>query len=424
MHILATDRADISSITLSRTPRKQRTFQKSSLHLEPKLPVLNPPQNDSRDWRKLRPDETQQQLLELLDQSTKLKSEPQLPHTMSERSQNSLQCRALLGAVSAGNLQAMKQGSYWAPCFHDPGAVEVKHVRTPMSQVLMRTRNELIPAAHSQGNPQIRILSDCDILEACDKFRARHGPARIALVRFSALGSRYSSPNLTDVKEAEFFVRTTYLHALETVPRHIHVDLDAVLEAGGVVHTTDVSVLRGPLKHGAPWLVEAPNLDVFWVGLQRNPCHDESGQGYAAIADKARVKDTLEHLVRCATMHGVEGLVIPAPGSGSSQQCFHPAEDVGTILRNALNDLGQPNMQVYVCQEAGSQASSRWWSSFASAFARSPARTVKGNQNDDRVGIDPRSSQKDKPFKRPPGWLRSLGQFPPPSKWQEKQANK
>eukprot|EP00930_Biecheleria_cincta_P055850 TRINITY_DN42101_c0_g1_i1.p1 TRINITY_DN42101_c0_g1~~TRINITY_DN42101_c0_g1_i1.p1 ORF type:complete len:424 (-),score=63.83 TRINITY_DN42101_c0_g1_i1:126-1397(-) len=423
MHIPGKSRADISSMTLPNTPRQQRTFQKSSLRLEPKLPLLTPPKDDSRDWRKLRPDETQRQLLEILDRRTKLKSESQLPHTAYEKSQNSLQCRALLGAVSAGNLQAMKQGSYWAPCFDDPGAVEVKHVRTPMSQVLMCTGSEMIPTKHSQGNPHIRVLSDCDILEACDKFRARDGPSRIAVVRFSALGSNYRIPNLTDVREAEFLVRTTYLHALETIQKHIHVDLDTVLEAGGVVHTTDVSVLRGPLKDGASWFVEAPNVDVFWVGLQRNPCHDEFGQGYADIADKARMKDTLEHLVHCATMRGVDSLVIPAPGSGGSQQTFHPPEDVGTVLRNALNDHVQPNMQVYVCQEAGSQAGSRWWSSFAAAFGRSPVRAVNGNRNDDWVAIDPRSSHKAKPFMLPPGWMRSLSQFPP-SKWQGKQASK
>ena len=52
--------------------------------------------------------------------------------------------------------------------------------------------------------------------------------------------------------------------------KHIHAEPQAAVDAGGLIYTADVAILRGPLEDGAQWLPEMPRVDVLWVSMQRN----------------------------------------------------------------------------------------------------------------------------------------------------------
>jgi hypothetical protein len=100
-------------------------------------------------------------------------------------------------------------------------------------------------------------------------------------------------------------MQTTYLQALHDMHKHLHSDPVEALDAGGLIYTTDVAMLRGPLRDGAPWLSDVPLLDVIWVALQRNPRSDDQGQ-YARIDEKALVTSTIDRIFACAASNGCD----------------------------------------------------------------------------------------------------------------------
>lgn len=377
-------------------------FRKNLLYRQARLPVLvgSEPsanvvslakyQEDTRDWRKLQPQEIRQQFTSLLGSVTRMDCRPARLASAHEKADVSHQCEGLMTAIALGTMQAQSHGSYWAS--PDTPGLEPQ----------------------SQCAPEITVSADCDPLDACTELASHGGPSRIALVRFTAAGDpQQTQPILSNFREAQLFVRTTYLHALAEMTKHTHEDVGRALAGGGLIHTTDVSILRGSVEEGAPWLAEAPQVDVLWVSLRRSPQHDENGQRYAHIVDRNHTRAALESIFRCAAMRGVEVLVLPAPGSGGTQHCYHPARDVGALLRETLLLHGKFVPRVQICRDFEGQPFGHWWKSFESALEGPKARET--DQREALVmSMHLRKGWEEAAHPRAPGWLRRLGQFPPP----------
>lgn len=357
------------------------------LYRNPVLPVLTSAlpgghcisipkyRDDTRDWRKLPPDSIAKHLAELEAAITEhaLHGVPAGLRNEKLRGKHSdflKQLEGLVAAVAVGTLQACHEMSYWAPSFgHSDGFEQISEMRMPMSRLYKAT-----PATSSIGEarstPELRVLADANPLSTCEELALKPGlPPRVALVRFTAAGDRRSlTPSLTDHREAQMFTRTTYLQALLDMERHLHTEPVATLDAGGLIYTTDVSILRGPIQGGAKWVADAATIDVIWVALQRVPMSDSQGQ-YARLEEKAAVAATIDRIFACAAANGVDALVFPPPGVGGAAGCHHPAEDAGDLLRKAYLQHANIIPTVCVCQEYPGQVHSAW-EPFAAALQR------------------------------------------------------
>lgn len=280
-----------------------------------------------------------------------------------------LQLEGLVSAVTVGTLQACHEKSYWAPSFADArGNATVEDVRSPMSRLVTTTPDISSLEQRNDIAPELKICSDMSPLAACQELAMAGGRRRVALVRFSPAGDRRSlMPCLTDHREAQLFMQTTYLQALQDMPRHLHADPVQALEDGALIYTTDVAILRGRLQDGASWLEDAPVVDVLWVALQRNPRGDDQGQ-YARIDEKALVASTLDRIFACAAVNDADAIVFPPLGVGGAAGCRHPAEDAGDLLRKAVLEHAKIMPKVWVCQEYPGQLHSTW-APFAAALA-------------------------------------------------------
>eukprot|EP00747_Dinoflagellata_sp_TGD_P181352 gnl/TRDRNA2_/TRDRNA2_35160_c0_seq1.p1 gnl/TRDRNA2_/TRDRNA2_35160_c0~~gnl/TRDRNA2_/TRDRNA2_35160_c0_seq1.p1 ORF type:complete len:390 (-),score=50.06 gnl/TRDRNA2_/TRDRNA2_35160_c0_seq1:20-1189(-) len=265
--------------------------------------------DDTRDWRKLSPEAIACHIssLEGIMQSPHPQLYPTAPCRELEHRQKH---DGLMAAIAVGTLQACAEGSYWAPNFGGPNAKECRNIRTPMSHLFTANSNDVAtkPTSSHHGLAEISISPDVGTLDRCHEL-ALQGPARprVGLVRITPLGDRRGlDPALGEHLEAQLFLRTTYLHALQEMNRHIHTDALHALEAGGLVYTRDVTILRGPMEDGARWLSDAPRLDVLWVSLQRSPRVDDQGQ-YARISEKAQVAETVDQIFACAVAQGRHG---------------------------------------------------------------------------------------------------------------------
>jgi len=336
---------------------------------------------DSRDWRRLSPTDIAGFFSDLRVALEPSRT-PRLYPTPFRRDREAVQQQeGLFAAIAVGTLQALSERSYWAPAADDAHAVECRDMRVPMSRLFASTPSipsspspapsELGPVAPSQ--PDLTVSADLPVLEACQKLAAGQlggTPPHVALVRFVAAGdARWLTPALGDCREAQLCLRTSFLQALQEMPRHIHAQPTAALQAGGVVHTSDVTVLRGPLESGAEWIANAPRLDIISAALPRSPRCDDQGQ-YAYIGDKAAVLETLERVFAVAIASGVDVLVIPPPGVGGVGGCAHPAADSGDLLRKVIWEHAEHLPKVWVCQEYLGQLRPAAWSTFAAALKR------------------------------------------------------
>lgn len=359
--------------------------RRASLYRMPALPVyacVSPGgpavsvqryRDDTRDWRKISQKAVAEHFASLEAAMTEnvLQKIPAGIRTKSEHGKHSdalRQLEGLLSAVGIGNLQACHEKAYWAPGFLDPqGSVSVTNVRSPISRLITATPDISSLDPKGDGVPQLKICADVCPLAACHELALARGRRRVALVRFSAIEDRRSLlPCLTDYRDTQLFVQTTYLQALQDMPKHIHADPIQSLDAGDIIYTTDVSMLRGPLCDGAPWLKDVPVFDVLWAALQRTPRCDDQGQ-YARIGEKAAMAKTIDRIFACAAAAEVDVLVFPPPGVGGAASCRHPAEDAGDLLRKAILEHAKFVPKVYVCQEYPGQLHNVW-SPFATAL--------------------------------------------------------
>lgn len=181
----------------------------------------------------------------------------------------------------------------------------------------------------------------------------------IGLVHFTPIGDpRALEPPLGNHREEQLFIRTTYYKALEGMQKHIHAEPQAAVDAGGLIYTSDVAILRGPLEDGAQWLSDMPRVDVLWVSLQRSPKKDAQGQ-YTRHQEKAMVAETVDRLFAVAAAHGIDVLVMPPLGVGI-HGCGHPPEDMGELLRTTAQEYNALVPQLCVSREHIEQIPDIW----------------------------------------------------------------
>lgn len=348
-------------------------------------------QDDTRDWRKLQTREIAE-YFENLEASLQPSRNPRVYATSTRRHpEETAQFKGLMAAVAVGTLQACSEGSYWSPCFQE-GAVQCRDVRRPVSRVVAATSS--LPQVDPRGAPQISVDSEICPLETCRALACEAQHPRVALVRFVPLGDvqHASTSSLGDFRGAQLQMRTTYLQGLREMSRHAHVDPTQAMESGAVLHTADVTILRGPVEMGATWLEDAPRIDVLTVAIQRHPRIDDQGQ-YARISEKAQLAETIDRLFACAVMCGVEALVFPPLGVGNAASCHHPAADAGDLLRKACLAHGDHIPRVFICKEHKDQLPGDW-AIFAAAAA-------SGREPPEHRELVPLAAS---PFVRP-GWV-------------------
>lgn len=361
------------------TPRLQTTWragsERSPLYRNPKLPAIagetpgghvvsvQKYKDDTRDWRKLHPYDVMDHFAEL---EKALRPVPLLETSSRGQKSSDLGSRplieGLIAAVAVGILQACNEHMYWSPCFEDDRSIAHDDLRLPMSRLVPASAvpDMMVLEARHEESPQVNILPDLSPIATCQMLAASRAGQRVALVRFTAASDRRSlMPSLNDHHEAQLFLQTTYLQALQDMPRHLHADPVQALEEGAVIYTNDVSILRGPIEGGAVWLDDAPLIDVLWVSLQRNPRSDDQGQ-YARIEEKARVVETIDRVFKVAAANGVDALVFPPLGVCGVAACNHPAADAGDLLRKAILEHNRLIKSVSVCQEYPGQLRGNW----------------------------------------------------------------
>jgi len=381
---LSSTTRSLRSRSLAATFMQQRRGQR--LYREPTLPVrardepgganvsLSRYEEDTRDWRKLHPEDISRLFVDL-DASLQTPRNPQLYSTAARRPpEESFHLEGLMAAVAVGNLQASSEGLFWSPCFEE-GAAECRGIRAPISRAIAATPDISKLEPKCQGAPSIRVSADASPLAICQELAAEPGHQHVALVRFVPLGDhRGASPALPgNFREAQLQLRTTYLQALREMPKQLHADPGAALEAGALLYTADVTILRGPLEEGAQWVQDGPRVDVITVALQRHPRCDDQGQ-YARIGDKALVAKAIDHVFACAAANGVDALIFPPPGVGGAAGCHHPGPDAGDLLRKAILAHGHLVPRVWVCKDYRDQLHVDW-AAFAAAVTAGRAAT-------------------------------------------------
>eukprot|EP00441_Pelagodinium_beii_P041741 CAMPEP_0197627702 /NCGR_PEP_ID=MMETSP1338-20131121/6239_1 /TAXON_ID=43686 ORGANISM="Pelagodinium beii, Strain RCC1491" /NCGR_SAMPLE_ID=MMETSP1338 /ASSEMBLY_ACC=CAM_ASM_000754 /LENGTH=470 /DNA_ID=CAMNT_0043198495 /DNA_START=102 /DNA_END=1514 /DNA_ORIENTATION=+ len=345
---------------------------------------------DTRDWRKL-PSKAIASHLEELQASAAAPNTPRLYAThlrqpLEDAERRVRQMEGLVAAVAVGTLQACQAG-YQAPGFGE-GAKEVPIVRQPTS-VTFTAPIEVQEVG--VGAVDLQVSEDMDPIAACQQVLQEPRPPRVGLVHFVALDDpRVTNPPLSDLRLSQLHTRTSYLLALQEMQRQLHMEPNTAL-SGCVIHTADVSILRGPVEEGAQWLEAPACVDVLTAGIQRRPRCDEQGQ-YARITEKAAVAKTVDDIFACALANDIEVLVFPPLGVNGAAGCYHPAADAGDLLRKAILEHSGHVSRVWICSEFPGQLRGLW-TTFAEAVQ-------KGRQPIERKELVPLSVS---PY-YPPGW--------------------
>eukprot|EP00440_Ansanella_granifera_P065738 gb/GFBE01071294.1/.p1 GENE.gb/GFBE01071294.1/~~gb/GFBE01071294.1/.p1 ORF type:complete len:460 (+),score=67.72 gb/GFBE01071294.1/:1-1380(+) len=441
MDTVLVPRAPLTARRRRATPRHRSCRQEELEHAtkpqrDPVLPVLAGSypsggvvallryREDGRDWRKLTPSDIRCQLLSCaLPPLRRSANQPAGGSSAAAAAAPARERRqGLMAAVATGVLQAIEEGSYWSPGFGCRDAVKCVGVLRPMSR--------LVPCAESRPKASIKaelpprlVCSSTPLVDLCVELAGQEGQSRVALAQFSAVGdlpgSRIDLAHL-EIQEAQLLLRSTYLKAVLEVDKHIHGDVAAVLEGGSAIYTSDVSILRGNIEDGAPWLSDVQRIDVIWVALPRTARFDEGGQDYASEDDRKSMVDRFCRLIAAAAKEGVKTLVIPEPGSGGSAGSWHPSSRIGAILREAVLTCGKGLEQVVVCPSG--QVNARWHD-FSSAFEHG---IVESNFDPKLEAVKAAMSRLRLDRYRPDieatatryyassaGWLGRLGRFPP-----------
>jgi len=241
-----------------------------------------------RDWRKLRCDALAQQWKELHErvpapQTPRLYS-THLRSDVKEIQRRQLRLEGLLNAVVLGNLQACEEGSYWTPSFEAPNS-QRQRLHAPLSRALAPLRRAVNAPA------RVEVIHDQDMLQICRSSALRG--QRTALVHLVP-GEERPLPLGLEMRDSQLYLRTTYFHAYSEMQRQMHQTPKEVLNDGKVIHTAHVSILRGDVAEGAPWL-EPVEIEVLTAALQRTPQGDGHEQ-YARIREKAAVARTIDDI--------------------------------------------------------------------------------------------------------------------------------
>lgn len=262
--------------------------------------------------------------------------------------------------------------------------MECKNVPEPESKEFSALP-DLLTSDGSSSDVDIHVDDNLDALEMCEKLKREGGPRRVGLVNFTVLGNPQAlQPTYADMRQA-LYLRTTYLYAVSDMDRQLHTRSEDVLESGSVIHTADVSILRGPIEEGATWISDPVRIDVLTASIQRRPAFDRHEQ-YGRITEKAALARTIDYIFGCAVANGIDILVFPPLGVNGAQGCYHPAADAGDLLRKAILAHSKYIPRVCVCQEFAGQLKGSW-STFAAAVRH--GRPVIPYQETMSLGLTP-----------------------------------
>jgi len=362
---------------------------------------------DGRDWRCLIPSEVVLHLEHLASAASK---QPDLcsPYTGCAPGMQA-SCRAyregLLVAIAVGVMQAMRDGSYLAPHPEDPSAVLCADLRTPLSRIFLTSPRSPLGTVGENGAPaEVSVLGDVCPLEICLHLASQEVHPHIAIAHLTAVGGSLQRPEALfvggDLRQTPLLLQTSYLWAMREMARQSHDDPEAAMDAGSLVYTTDVTILRAPVKQGAAWLRDPARVDVLWTALARSPPVNQHGDGYSRSEDKAEVTQRLVRMLRCAVAHGVEALVLPVPGGG----CRHPAVGLGQVFNDVILRHGRGIRHILVCRHDG-DLTGGFWESFVAG--------LRQERKQEAVGVPLRVHRTLQhgggPFSQ--GWLRRIPQF-------------
>lgn len=350
------------------------------LYREPALPVVVGAQPggsavslrgwpaDTRDWRRL-PAASVRKYFEELQVAVQVPINRIYPQQLRRPPEESQHFEGLMTAVAVGTLQACRERCYWVDSGGEAPASECRGLRSPLSRALFDTPElpRLEPGAEAMG--KATLCPDRNALDVCRDLAADRSFPRVGLVRFVPLGDeRCCDLYIGDFRESALLLRTSYLEALQEMPRQLHGAPTKLLEQGAVIHTSDVSILRGPVEEGAPWLPTPTTIEVLTVALLRHPRCDDQAQ-YARTSEKAQTAAALDRVFANAAALGIDVLVLQPPGVGGASGCHHPAEDAGDLLKKAIAAHERHVPRVWVCQEHATQLKPLGcWDAFASAL--------------------------------------------------------
>jgi len=301
-----------------------------------------------RDWRQLEPSEVTRRL---------------------DKQEGSESRTLLATAIFAGTAQACMMGRFMAPHCNYPDAVEVDcgHLGRPISRLYLNGRQPQLTLPQGDKNCPVDLecFPRCHPLDAC--VRERHlDHRRHAIVRFSARGDpRNTSTKYTHLWEDQLFLRTSYYQSFEKMEVDITPCISDALDAGGLIYTPGVPVLRGPLQEGALWLTEPPRVDVLWVALEPRPLLAEQGQ-YAKEQERRDMECMLNMIFTCAAANQVDTLVLPALGCGT-HGCCHPHLDMADLIHSVSQKYQRYISRVRVASDHPAHNDNDWWENFAHA---------------------------------------------------------
>jgi hypothetical protein len=250
------------------------------------------------------------------------------------RAENEPGMRELMSIAALGTIQACIHGGFAAP---DGSMVNCGHAGYPLS-LGYREGNAGRPLRDPGPLAEMLVFDGVHPLDAACV--VQHGIGRnvfrqVAVVHAVATGEmRGLLPSFANYREAQLFVRTPYLQAIEVMPRHLHEDPLDLLADGGVIYTPGVHILRGPVEEGLPWLEPDTAVDVICVAIPRQPSRTDDGQ-YAHPEEKARVEAALELVIKVAMARGVDTLVIPP--IGLEHMCLHPSEAIADLVHSVVS---------------------------------------------------------------------------------------
>merc|ERR1712008_209974 len=278
-------------------------------------------------------------------------------------------------------------------------------LRTPLSRIFSASLRSPSGAIEESDAPaEVSLLANVCPLEICLRLASQEAHPHIAIAHFTAVGGSLQRAEALfaggDLRQTPLLLQTSYLWALREMLRQSHGDPEAAMDAGSLVYTTDVTILRAPVKQGAAWLRDPARVDVLWAALPRSPQVNEHGDDYARSEDKSQVAERLGCMLQCAAAHGVEALVLPVPGGG----CRHPATGLGQVLNGAITKHGRGIRHILVCRHDG-ELTGGLWENFVAGLQ--PGR--KQEAVDVSLRVHRAVQRGGGPFSQ--GWLRRIPQF-------------
>jgi len=280
----------------------------------------------------------------------------------------------LSSALYVGTVQACLGGSYWAPEFGVPGATRVlcHHLsnpvsccyRIPPSQQLLPKRK---PPSCLEWPGFVTCEADRHPLDVASKLYGDNPELHIAVIRFTSTHDLRNKivANVHRTSE-QTMLRTTYPQALGRMECELQASVADTLSDGAIIYTSDVGILRGPIKEGAAWARKPAKVDVIWIPVDGFPQKGEAKlhwqDWYGLESDEALLRSTLDLSFSWAAARGCDVLVMPPVGC-SSHACGHPPLGVARVIYEVSKRYATYLPKVYVASDCKA-SQSEWWDDF------------------------------------------------------------